>query len=299
MFEKFKDTDGIIFDMRGYPRGTAWAIAPRINTKRASHAAEFRRPLVGGFGLPNGSFQFLQPIPDGGSKAALSGQDGDADRRAGRQPVGTHRPLLRGGQRHDVYRQPDHGGQRRRHHVDLARGLHRLVQWTRRPPRRRPPAPAGGPCATHRGPTYDRWGPRRARRGARASQESTWGIPPASRGGPRGNSPRESGDGAVRRRIASSTAWEDVEIGCRGCERRCPGHRWPRGRAARPVVEPLRPRSRWSWAALGCGSPLQPSDASVDVTNGTSLSENLYPPSRFTSKFRVIISTFLQMIKYI
>jgi len=43
MFEQFKDARGIIFDMRGYPRGTAWAIAPGINTEVASDAAEFRR----------------------------------------------------------------------------------------------------------------------------------------------------------------------------------------------------------------------------------------------------------------
>ncbi|MEJ7617840.1 MAG: hypothetical protein WKF30_12975 [Pyrinomonadaceae bacterium] len=30
MFERFKDTKAIIFDMRGYPKGTAWAIAPRL-----------------------------------------------------------------------------------------------------------------------------------------------------------------------------------------------------------------------------------------------------------------------------
>ena len=74
MFERFKDTDGIIFDMRGYPHGTAWAIAPRINTKRAVHAAEFRRPLAGGSALLYGSYQFLQPIPDRGGKPLYRGK---------------------------------------------------------------------------------------------------------------------------------------------------------------------------------------------------------------------------------
>jgi hypothetical protein len=69
MFERFKDTSAIVFDMRGYPHGTAWAIAPRINTKKASHAAEFRRALVGGDGFEYGSFNFLQPIPPAAGKS--------------------------------------------------------------------------------------------------------------------------------------------------------------------------------------------------------------------------------------
>jgi C-terminal processing protease CtpA/Prc len=74
MFEKFKDTRGIIFDMRGYPRGTAWAIAPRINTNSAIHAAEFRRPLVSGSGFSYGDFNFLQPIPDRNGKPLYRGR---------------------------------------------------------------------------------------------------------------------------------------------------------------------------------------------------------------------------------
>jgi C-terminal processing protease CtpA/Prc len=74
MFEKFKDTKGIIFDMRGYPRGTAWAIAPRINTKGAIDAADFRRPFVGTSNLSYGSFHFLQPIPDRGGKPLYRGK---------------------------------------------------------------------------------------------------------------------------------------------------------------------------------------------------------------------------------
>jgi C-terminal processing protease CtpA/Prc len=62
MFERFKDTSALIFDMRGYPLGTAWAIAPRINTKGTQNAADFRRPLVGA--LTDGSYQFFQPIPN-------------------------------------------------------------------------------------------------------------------------------------------------------------------------------------------------------------------------------------------
>jgi hypothetical protein len=46
MFEAFKGTDAIIMDMRGYPRETAWSIAPRLTEKREPVAALFRRNLV-------------------------------------------------------------------------------------------------------------------------------------------------------------------------------------------------------------------------------------------------------------
>jgi len=45
MFEMFRNTRGIIFDDRGYPQGTAWAIAPRLSNKPVP-AAAFQRPLV-------------------------------------------------------------------------------------------------------------------------------------------------------------------------------------------------------------------------------------------------------------
>lgn len=48
LFERFKDTRGIIFDMRGYPNGTAWPIAPRINVRNAPYGALFQRMLVSG-----------------------------------------------------------------------------------------------------------------------------------------------------------------------------------------------------------------------------------------------------------
>ncbi len=72
MFERFKDTKAIIFDMRGYPRGTAWAIAPRINTNGARYAADFRRPIVGP--LSEGSYHFLQPIPDRSGRPLYRGK---------------------------------------------------------------------------------------------------------------------------------------------------------------------------------------------------------------------------------
>ena len=64
MFEAFKDTKSIIFDLRNYPQGTAWAIAPRLNVKGARNGALFHRQLVQGssFG-ENSQFSFYQPLP--------------------------------------------------------------------------------------------------------------------------------------------------------------------------------------------------------------------------------------------
>ncbi len=61
MFLKFKDTRAIIFDIRGYPNGTAWAIAPYINTRRAKIGAVFERPMSKE-GTPM-RLKFEQPIP--------------------------------------------------------------------------------------------------------------------------------------------------------------------------------------------------------------------------------------------
>jgi len=66
MFDKLADTRAIIFDMRGYPQGTAWAIAPRINTRNSRMAAQFRRSQVSAFSFEEeeAGFHFSQPIPD-------------------------------------------------------------------------------------------------------------------------------------------------------------------------------------------------------------------------------------------
>jgi C-terminal processing protease CtpA/Prc len=45
MFEMFKNTRAIIFDMRGYPNGTAWAIAPRLAVRPGKAAAILRVPM--------------------------------------------------------------------------------------------------------------------------------------------------------------------------------------------------------------------------------------------------------------
>jgi C-terminal processing protease CtpA/Prc len=43
MFDLFMNAKAIVLDMRGYPQGTAWRIAPRINTRHAVYGASFRR----------------------------------------------------------------------------------------------------------------------------------------------------------------------------------------------------------------------------------------------------------------
>lgn len=47
-FEAAKETRAMVLDMRGYPNGTAWSIAPRLNIKGAKVGASFRRNLVTG-----------------------------------------------------------------------------------------------------------------------------------------------------------------------------------------------------------------------------------------------------------
>jgi C-terminal processing protease CtpA/Prc len=66
MFEKFKQTKAIIMDMRGYPQGTAWAIAPRLGEKTSPVAAQFRTNVVSAEGNEGGhvnSMLFEQRIP--------------------------------------------------------------------------------------------------------------------------------------------------------------------------------------------------------------------------------------------
>ncbi len=46
MFRMFADTRGIIFDMRGYPKGTAWLIAPRLTDRTHVAAAQFIEPIA-------------------------------------------------------------------------------------------------------------------------------------------------------------------------------------------------------------------------------------------------------------
>ena len=57
-------TKAIVFDMRGYPNGVAWSLAPLLNTKRAKHGAQFLRPLIRGdiSAAMDQRTRFLQPI---------------------------------------------------------------------------------------------------------------------------------------------------------------------------------------------------------------------------------------------
>lgn len=64
MFTLFRHTSAIIFDGRGYPQGTAWAIAPRLTDRSGVVAARFRRPLVMSPDTTQTStYAFAQPLP--------------------------------------------------------------------------------------------------------------------------------------------------------------------------------------------------------------------------------------------
>jgi C-terminal processing protease CtpA/Prc len=69
MFEKFRSARAVIFDMRGYPQGTAWSIAPRLSERKSPVGALFSRPVAM---APDASLtqptetltlSFTQPIP--------------------------------------------------------------------------------------------------------------------------------------------------------------------------------------------------------------------------------------------
>lgn len=70
MFETIKDTSAVIFDMRGYPNGTAWPIAPRLTEKRQPVAALFSRPLLEATSLSDSelaetpNYTFAQALPE-------------------------------------------------------------------------------------------------------------------------------------------------------------------------------------------------------------------------------------------
>jgi C-terminal processing protease CtpA/Prc len=69
MFDKFRNTRAIVFDMRGYPQGTAWSIAPRLTEARSPIGALFSRPVAiapePGPGEPGetSTYSFTQPLP--------------------------------------------------------------------------------------------------------------------------------------------------------------------------------------------------------------------------------------------
>ena len=70
MFETIKGTPAVIFDMRGYPNGTAWSIAPRLTEKKSLVAALFSRPILEATDLNDSElagsarYSFAQRIPE-------------------------------------------------------------------------------------------------------------------------------------------------------------------------------------------------------------------------------------------
>ena len=67
MFEAIMKTPGTIFDMRGYPQGTAWAIAPRLTARKGVTGALFTRPILMGdqADFTDGTnFSFAQKLPE-------------------------------------------------------------------------------------------------------------------------------------------------------------------------------------------------------------------------------------------
>jgi C-terminal processing protease CtpA/Prc len=68
MLERFKNTKAIIFDMRGYPNGVFWFLAPRLAEKQSVAAALLETPIVGSSVTANAlesAFQMIQPPPPG------------------------------------------------------------------------------------------------------------------------------------------------------------------------------------------------------------------------------------------
>ena len=64
-WRSWPSTDAIVFDMRGYPHGTAWALAPRLNVKGATDWARFRRREVSyeSLSLGGSDYAFVQRVP--------------------------------------------------------------------------------------------------------------------------------------------------------------------------------------------------------------------------------------------
>lgn len=76
MFEELFGTRALVFDLRNYPRGAGWPIAPRLNVKGATHAALFQRAQLGGASSGEEGqqrYQFKQLLPTG-SKPVYRGR---------------------------------------------------------------------------------------------------------------------------------------------------------------------------------------------------------------------------------
>lgn len=63
MFQKLQGTKAIVFDLRGYPQGTAAALAPYLNVKGAKIWARYEVPIVAGASSLNGRVSTVQEVP--------------------------------------------------------------------------------------------------------------------------------------------------------------------------------------------------------------------------------------------
>jgi C-terminal processing protease CtpA/Prc len=63
------DTRALILDMRGYPNGTAWVLAPLLNVRHSKLAAWFDRPQV--TANEQNVTHFVQPMPPTPARAQL------------------------------------------------------------------------------------------------------------------------------------------------------------------------------------------------------------------------------------
>jgi C-terminal processing protease CtpA/Prc len=66
MLEELRETDALVLDLRGYPNGTAWPLAARLNVRSAKVGAIFRRREVSGLDAEEseGGYFFAQPLPE-------------------------------------------------------------------------------------------------------------------------------------------------------------------------------------------------------------------------------------------
>jgi C-terminal processing protease CtpA/Prc len=62
MLERFRNTRAIIFDMRGYPNGVFWVLAPRLTEKQDVAAAFIETPLMGQISAAKSSESFFQTL---------------------------------------------------------------------------------------------------------------------------------------------------------------------------------------------------------------------------------------------
>lgn len=75
MFERFKKTRAIIFDMRGYPNSVFWVLPQRLTEKSDIPAALLETPIVGDIFAPKSSNSFFQTVfPRDPAKSVYKGR---------------------------------------------------------------------------------------------------------------------------------------------------------------------------------------------------------------------------------